>query len=194
MPPLHDNPRMISSIFLATNLNFISTKTSINGISGFLGSPTAPLSSNLQGFTTKWEKITAFQDGHNSFSLLAKSEKKWLPSQAIFGHFSWCFRFFVFFPPVWYFPSTTDRSFCSQWSTWKQNQGFGLWHCEVYVKKRGPLQHSNQASTWYSVLLPASKDLKSSWSIAGVTSCYTAKYHLMRRSHVFQAKNVQPIS
>ena len=106
MPPLHDNPRMISSIFLATNLNFISTKTSmdaflsrhINGICGFLGSPTAPLSSNLQG-GTKWVKITAFQDGHHSFSLLAKSKKEhgYLYIQASFWKLQLVFSFFCFF-------------------------------------------------------------------------------------------------
>lgn len=56
--------------------------------------------------------------------------------------------------------------------------------CDIVksMSKTHPLQHSDQASTWYSVLLPASKDLKSSWSIAGVTSCYTAKYHLTHDS------------
>ena len=59
--------------------SFISTKTSMDaamGFVGFLGSPTAPLSSNLQGFTTKWGKITAFQDGHHFDFHYWRSQKK----------------------------------------------------------------------------------------------------------------------
>ena len=100
--------------------------------------------------------------------------------QAIFGNFSWCFLFFCVFFFACVILSLYHRSFLllAMKHLKQLTKPFGLWHCEVYVKKRGPLQHSDQASTWYSVLLPASKDLKSSWSIAGVTSCYTAKYHL----------------
>ena len=62
------NPRMISSIFLATNLNLISTKTSMDAAMDLWISWVSDCTTELKpaGFYDEMgEKLTAFQDGHH---------------------------------------------------------------------------------------------------------------------------------
>ena len=60
--------------------------------------------------------------------------------QAIFGNFSWCFLFFCVFFFACVILSLYHRSFLllAMKHLKQLTKPFGLWHCEVYVKKRGP--------------------------------------------------------